>query len=116
MAEGHDIDEVVAKLNQIEERAKRSYVWEFALRSIVGVAVAIAIPWATYIQGTTADHESRLAVIESNRFTLQDAVQMERRIVDRPLPRWIQDVLTRITSDLVELKSEIREIHKSLKK
>lgn len=53
-----------------------------AWRVVLGVAVAVTAATLVGLATAVLQHNSRLAVIESNRFTDQDAMRLERRILE----------------------------------
>ena len=103
---------LMAEVQKIEASQKKGQLWEILLRSMVGVLSVAAVPAATHI----VTLGNRVSVIEANRFTLQNAIEMERRIIDRPMPKWVQEQFLRMSGDMAEVKSELREIRKELKK
>lgn len=52
-------------------------------------------------------HESRLAVIESTRFTAKDGSSLERRLTNAFPPEWLKN-------DLADIKLQLKEIEKRL--
>ena len=70
-------------------------LWDLILRLTVPMVVALA--------ASVIYHEVRLSVIESNRFTAEDATGMERRIRETLPPEWLRE-------DLAEIKGLLREM------
>lgn len=81
--------------------------WEWLWRGMT----IIFLPWAVWITLTIMDIKTSIAVIEGNRFTSQDALNMSQAIsrkVDRDAvpPAWFID---RVDGLEVELREHIRE-------
>ena len=70
-------------------------VWDVLSKLMVAVTIAMG--------GAVITHEIRLGSIESRQFTLQDANEMERRLLEHLPPSWLRE-------DIKELKGGQKEI------
>lgn len=99
--------------NQTQKPAVLNGTAPMVFRLITGAlswAVPFVIGWAFGIQAELAQLEARISIIESNRFTSQDALEVWRALDERPTrdevpPRWFEDKFNTLEE---EFKDHIR--------
>lgn len=84
--------------------------WEIILKAMVPLSLALG----TWLAATTFDHAKRLERIEESRFTKADALEMERRIIDRSVPKWLANDLKQINESLTDVRDRLRALEKKV--
>jgi hypothetical protein len=71
---------------------------------VVGVSIVVTASVIVASFSMLLDHDARLHIVESNRFTDQDARAMENRIVDQLPPEWLLSRLDQIDRRLERIE------------
>jgi len=79
-------------------------------RVVLGVAIAVTAAIIIGTAGMMVSHESRISVMESNRFTDQDARDMERRLLSQLPPQWMIQRLDAIDTRLQRMEERLQNI------
>ena len=79
-------------------------------RIVMGVAVAVTVSVVIGTFAMMVGHESRISVMESNRFTDADAAALESRLLDQLPPQWLLQRLDAIDSRLERMEDRLANI------
>jgi hypothetical protein len=76
----------------------------------------LSVPVSIAVGGALIAHEVRIARIEETRFTKHDAAVLKNTLVEyhnghsTPPPKWVQDLLKQIHSDIREINKRLINI------
>ena len=82
---------VVEELRILRSKTSVDRIWDMAMKAAIPAVLAV-IGWVMHM-------EVRLAIIESNRFTAQDAAKMKESLP----PNWLRN-------DIKEIKDRLRRL------
>ena len=97
-----DLKQVLNRLESIERLGQRTHgerVWMWAINVSIPVLWLLASGSAIW----ASDVNSRLLVIESNRFTSTDAAQLKEQIRSSMPPTWLKE-------DIQEIKERLKRL------
>ena len=81
---------------------------------VIDIALKFAVPLMFACLGFVAksliDHETRISVIENNRFTPADAQQLETRLKHEMPPPWFKEKVDEMSKDIKAMREAIAEL------
>lgn len=106
MSDG-DLQKVLERLRRIEAMAASSHgerIWSWIIKGGIPVLLATVVT----LIGFGASLNTRVTVIESNRFTAGDAAKLREKILQELPPSWLRE-------DLAEIKERLKRLEERVK-
>lgn len=81
--------------------------WVDAAIKVTALLMPVVLTSLGWVGSALIDHESRLDVIESNRFTHHEGIELKKEIMRELPPEWLRE-------DIREIKVLLRELEQRL--
>jgi len=105
-------DDIHAIRRRSESVASRA--WDGLMKAAVAGILAL-FSWQFALEQRVDAHEATLQVVESNRFTITDAANMERRLKDDLPPEWLREIVADLKKQNTDILQRLARLEQQVK-
>jgi hypothetical protein len=88
--------------------------WVDVAVKVTALLTPVVLTSLGWIGAALIDHESRLDVIESNRFTHQNGTDMKKEIMQELPPEWLREDIREIKGMLRTMESRLNALERKV--